>query len=392
MNAEHPSAVPRRTVPLSERRLYLDANATSLVHPAAKAAAFTAFDLKNPSSPHQSGRQARRAVDEARQKVAAALGAQEKEVTFVSGASEANRWLVDALCRLGAAEDRPVRVVTSPFEHPSLLKPLVAGEQTGALDLTVLKVTPQGALILDAPALARADCVAVCSAHNETGLLPDLKALKSAAPGALFCTDAAQYWARVGAPVDFADFISVSAHKGGGLRGVGAWVLRNDARRLDAGWRGGGQEGGRRPGTEALAPLLAFGAVCGLHNDIVKSHKALRPALDALEAKVSAALANVSVIGAQRPRLPNTAALCFHGAPGDALRMATDRRGLDVGFGAACSALAPEPSTALMALGLSPDDARATVRISLSPGQDPAELDEAADRLIALGRALPGAR
>jgi cysteine desulfurase len=177
------------------------------------------------------------------------------------------------------------------------------------------------------------------------------------------------------------DAIVASAHKIGGYAGSGALLLRGNARRLKPPWSGGGQEAGMRPGTEALALHAAFGAACAVVERSRAQHRALRASRDQIEAALVDAW-GARVLGIDQARLDNTSAVVVPGVDGDALRIALEAAGVAVGFGAACSALVPEPSPSLLALGLSPDEARATVRISLPPGF--AEVDDAIARLVAV--------
>lgn len=366
--------------------IYLDANASAPPLPEALAALGEAASLgANPSSPHARGRLARRVLDEARRHVAKALGGSDKDVLFTSGASEANRWLVDALVARAADQGRALSVVTSPLEHPSLAKPLARAAGSGAIALTVLEVLPTGALVLDDEALAKADAVLLTAAHNETGVLPALdEVLARVSPSCLVGVDGAQAIARLPPLPSRVDAVVSSAHKMGGLPGAGAVLLRGNARELMAPWAGGGQEGGRRPGTEALPLLAAFGAAAAVVERTREETAALAPVRDALEEALLAAWPGAVVVGREVPRLANTSAITLANIDGDALRMAIDRAGVCVGFGSACSALAPEPSPALLALGLSRDRARATVRFSLAPGADLALVDETVRRLTRL--------
>jgi len=346
--------------------LYLDANASMPPVPAARAAALAALDVVgNPSSPHALGRAARCLLDEARDAVAAALGAQAREVVFCSGASEANRWLVDAAVRAGRT------IWCSPLEHPSLAKP---------------------AALVPAPLRAarpeHADVVCCTAAHNETGVVPELtELLARVRSDAVVCVDAAQACGRLPPLPGRVDAVVASAHKMGGIAGAGALVLRGRARALPAPWAGGGQEGGLRPGTEPLCAIAAFGAAARAVASTRAAHAALAPLRDRLERALVAAWGG-RVLGADRPRLPNTSALVVPDVDGAALRIAIDLAGVCVGFGAACSALAPEPSPALLSLGLTPAEAQATVRLSLAPGQDGAMVDEALARLAPVVAAL----
>lgn len=374
---------------LSLAPLYLDANASAPPVPEAlEALRAAALVGANPSSPHALGRAARRILDDARRHVAMALGGRDKELTFTSGASEANRWLVDAVVTAAEREGRVPLVVTSPFEHPSLAKPLLAAAEKQRLVLRTLAVTKEGALVLeDDDSLHAADAVFVTAAHNETGVLPCLDdVLARVKPGALVAVDAAQATARLPTLPSRVDAVVVSAHKMGGLPGVGGLLLRGQARTLPTPWSGGGQEGGRRPGTEALPLVAAFGAAAAVVERTREESRLTAPLRDRLEHALLEAWPGAAVVGREVPRLPNTSAITVPHVDGEALRMAIDLAGVCVGFGSACSALAPEPSPSLLALGLTRDQARATVRLSLSPGSDDGLVDEAVLRLT---RALP---
>lgn len=348
--------------------LSLDANASVPVLPVARAALLAALDDSsgnNPSSPHAGGRRARRRLDQARDDVATAMAAATKEIFFVAGATEGNRFVVDLLVEHGLKIGRPLVVVTSPLEHPSLHKPLARAHARGQLVVRHLPIV-DGAVVVD-HVDGDADAVIVTAAHNETGLLVDVDTLCAALPAhAILHVDAAQSLGRTGAPPARADIVVASAHKLGGVAGAGALVLRGRARALSLPWAGGGQEQGVRPGTEATAVIAAFGAACAVVDDTRAQHALLAAARDAIEA--AAVEAGAVVVAGRHARLPNTSALLIPGVDGDALRLLLDQAGVAVGFGAACSALAPEPSPGLMALGLSAEDTRRVVRVSLAPG------------------------
>jgi cysteine desulfurase len=362
--------------------LYLDANASVPPLPEAKRALAQAVEhVANPSSPHALGRAARRRLDDARRDVAAALGGGPKDVVFTSGASEANRWLVDALRARARLEGRALRVVTSPLEHPSLRRPLEAAAADGSVELSLLSAREDGALIDDDDAVPMADALFVTAAHNETGILPRADALFAAArDDAIVSRDAAQAVGRLPIVSARVDAIVASAHKMGGVSGAGALLLRGRARALPLPWAGPGQEGGRRPGTEALALQAAHGAAAAVVERTRAENASLAKLRDSLEAALVDAW-GARVVGKEADRLPNTTALLVDGVDPEALRLSIDRAGVCVGFGSACSALAPEPSAALIALGLSREQARATVRLSLAPGADAALVDGAVARL-----------
>lgn len=346
--------------------IYLDANASMPPLPGARAAAVAALDVVgNPSSPHALGRAARRVLDDARDAVAAALGAQAREVVFCSGASEANRWVVDAARLAGRT------VWCSSLEHPSLAKPVAC------LPAPLRAARPDDA-----------DVVCCTAAHNETGLVPDLGAvLARVRDDAVVVVDAAQACGRLPPPPVRVDVVVASAHKMGGIAGAGALVVRGRARALPAPWAGGGQEGGLRPGTEPLCAVAAFGAAAREVAATRAAHAALAPLRDRLEHALVAAW-GARAVGADGPRLPNTSALVVPEVDGAALRIAIDLAGVCVGFGAACSALAPEPSPALVSLGLTAAEAQATVRLSLPPGLDEAAVERALELLVPIAAAL----
>lgn len=369
-----------------DRRLFLDANASAPVLEVARAALLDALDLTagaNPSSPHARGRAARRVLDVAREQVAVALAASPKDVFFTSGATEGNRLAVELLVGQ-ARRGRPLVVAASPLEHPSLARPLAAAAAAGLLDLRALPVADDDIATegdaVDA-ALADVDVVVCTAAHNETGLVPRLEALaRRLADHVVFVVDAAQSLARLGPPPARADVVVASAHKVGGVAGAGAVVLRQRARSLPLPWTGGGQENGLRPGTEAAALHAAFGAACAVIDETRRAHAALAPRRDRLaDAVVGPSRGRLLAAGAAR--LPNTTAVLVPGVDADALRMLLDGAGVDVGFGAACSALSPEPSPGLIALGLADEDTRRVVRLSLAPGMSDEDVDEAARRI-----------
>jgi cysteine desulfurase len=357
----------------STSTIFLDANASVPPRAEARAALLAALDVValggNPSSTHALGRAARRLLDTARDHVAGALRTSAKDVFFTSGATEGNRLVVDMLVAAAEKRGRPLVVATSPLEHPSLAKPLAWHAARGAFTLRTLPVVDEG-VVVDVDVVRGADAVVVTGAHNETGVIVDVDAVCAAVDeDAVVVVDVSQSLGRIGPPPARVDVAVCSAHKLGGYAGAGAVMLRRRGRGLQPPWAGGGQENGVRPGTEATALLAAFGAACAVVDDVRAGHRALRPLRDRLEAAVCAA-ARGRAIGAGQPRLDNTSAVHFVDVDADALRMGLDQRRVAVGFGAACSALAPEPSPALVALGLSAKEARQVVRFSLAPNVD----------------------
>lgn len=347
--------------------IYLDANASVPPIKEAKEALIAALDAANPSSPHVLGRQARILLDDARAEVAKALGGQEKEIFFTSGATEGNRWLVDAVVKAGKNFGKPLRVLTTPLEHPSVAKPLDEAHAQGEIVLERVKVKQSGEL--EWPKVIEAEVVFTTAVHNETGCVTSMQPILDAiGEKTIWIVDAAQAVARLGGVLSArVDAVVCSAHKMGGYPGVGAVLLRGNARNLPAPWKGGGQEGNLRPGTEAVQLIAAFGAAARHINSTRDAHVKLARLRDEMEMQIVNSISGAHVLGGKVQRISNTSAIMFDGIDGEALRIALDVAGLCVGFGSACSALAPEPSPALLAMGLTPTQARSTVRISLPP-------------------------
>ncbi len=348
--------------------LYLDANATEPLRPEARAASLAAMELVgNPSSVHGAGRAARRVLETARESLASRFGAAAGDVVFTSGGTEANAL---AMAGLGAGR----RVLAGATEHPAVLAAspgatLLPVRGDGQVDLGALEAALRGP-----PAL-----VCLMAANNETGVLhplPEAAALCRAA-GALLHVDAVQAAGRV--PVTLgalgADSLSVSGHKLGGPKGAGALLLRPGLSPAPL-IAGGGQERGRRGGTEPLPAIagLAAAAAAGPAPHLA----ALRDAIEA------ACLAEGALVaGAGAPRLPNTACLVLPGVPAETQVIALDLAGVQVSAGAACSSGKVARSHVLAAMGLG-DRAACAIRVSL-PWDAPAD---AAERFLAAWRAM----
>ncbi len=365
------------------KRIYLDANGSCPPGPEArdKIAAMVSL-IGNPSSFHEDGRSLRALIDDARDHVARSLNARPRELIFTSGASEANRLFVDALVLKAKREQKILKIIMSPYEHPSLLKPVLAAADEGFFQVRVMDLDSEGKLVLEED-LANADVFLCCQAHNESGILPDLEAfLRQISPHTLVMSDISQGLARLKAPSVRVDVMTCSAQKMGGYAGSGALVMRGQAALLPAPWPGGGQERGFRPGTESALLIAAFGEAARVIDETRKINQELCPLRDHFEQLLSSQ--DCLIIGANLPRLANTSAVCFRGQNPDALRIACDMAGLSVGFGAACSGLAPEGSFALKRMGLRLEEEKSTVRFSLAPGAILSEIEEIHHRLINL--------
>lgn len=362
------------------KRYYLDANGSAPPIVEAKEKVIEAIKLcGNPSSFHEHGRALRVMLDDARLLVAQAIGAKSRELIFTSGASESNRLFVDALVKKFSPK-KPA-VLASPFEHPSLLKPLLNAHDLGLIELSIMEVAT-GKLVLKN--LETFDVIISCQAHNETGIVPENSWDKVKAE-TIIMSDISQGFSRLGAPEPRIDILSFSAQKMGGFAGCGGLILRGNAKNFSAPWLGGGQERGMRPGTESSVLILA----CAEAARLIERERALNQKLKAVRDFFEGELKKdfeVKIIGEDLERLPNTTAVTFLGADADALRIGCDMAGLSVGFGSACSGLAPEGSFALKRLGLSLEEEKTTVRFSLCTDTSIEDMKEVLKRLSFLSR------
>jgi cysteine desulfurase len=337
---------------------YLDWNATAPLRPAAAAAIAAALrDFGNPSSVHRRGRRARQIVEDARAAVAALVGAPPGDVVFVSGGTEANHL---ALCGCGRE-----RVLVSAIEHDSVRRAVPAAE--------TIPVDGDGVVGLDAlsqmlAAEARPAVVSVMFANNETGVVEPVAEIAALAHahGALFHCDAVQAAGKL--PIDLsaigADLATLSAHKLGGPPGVGA-LVGPGVGGLAPQLRGGGQEQARRAGTENLPGIAGFGAAAAAARAGIGAYDAVRRLRDRFETEVALAAPEAVVLSAGAPRLPNTSAIAVPGIAAETQVIALDLDGVMVSAGAACSSGKVGPSHVPAAMGLAPELAAATIRVSL---------------------------
>ncbi len=390
---------------------YLDSNATTRPHERAVLAVVEALreGWGNPSSIHAFGSRVGRRLDAARETVAAAIGAEPSEVVFTSGATEALNAAIRGALALGAPAGRR-HVVTTRVEHPSVLGLLERLEREGACEVTRLGVAPDGRLAAGAVERAlRPDTAlaAVMWANNETGVLFPVDEIARAcrARGVPFLTDATQAVGRV--PVDLrrtpADLLALSGHKVHGPKGIGVLGARRGLA-LPPLLAGGHQERGRRAGTENVPGILglaaALEALAVADAARVEAEAARTAALrDRFEAAVLERVRDAARNGAPDARLPNTSSLRFRDVDGEALVLELSRRGICVSSGSACTSGSLEPSPVLLALGLRPQEALGSLRVSLSRETTAAEVDraaaavvEAVSRLRLLAAGAPGGR
>jgi cysteine desulfurase len=352
-------------------RSYFDWNATAPLRPQAREAFAEALSLVgNPSSVHAEGRAARRLVETAREQVAALVGARPGDVFFTSSGTEANMLALTPAIET-AVEKRPrERLLISAIEHISVR----IGGRFGAEAVEEVPVAAEGRVDLDAlmEALAKSSrsLVSLMLANNETGVVQpvaEAAALVRAA-GGLLHVDAVQAAGRIACDIAAlgADLVSLSAHKIGGPKGVGALIRASeDIHFPDPLIRGGGQERGMRAGTENVAGIAAFGAAAGA---ALRQREAeavrMRALRDALEAGLKAAAPRTLIFGAGAERLPNTTLFTLNGMKAETAVIAFDLEGVAVSSGAACSSGKVQPSHVLAAMGVSAPMTRGAVRVS----------------------------
>jgi cysteine desulfurase len=329
----------------------------------------------NASSRHELGTVARRAVDAARQQVAALVNAQPSQVIFVSGGTEANNLFI----RGAAGYLKPTQVAVSAVEHPCIAKPAQELARQG-WKLRKLAATRDGRIELadvDAALKEPTGIVSVMLVNNETGVALDVPAVagRARAAKAWMHTDAVQALGKI--PVDFRALgvhaMTISAHKIYGPKGAAALVI--DKRlQLRPIIHGGGHEQGLRSGTENVAAIVGFGAACGLAAGRMQQ---LAQRLEAMRARLERGLHEMGAVifGEEAPRVANTSYFAFKGIVGETLVIELDKAGWAVAPGAACSSANPEPSATLLAMGVDPELARGAVRFSLGAGNTIEQVD-----------------
>ncbi len=372
-------------------RSYFDWNATAPLRPEVRRAVEEALALPgNPSSVHAEGRAARRVVEDARQQVAALVGARASDVFFTSSGTEANMLALSPAWEI-AADKRPRdRLLMSTIEHASVRTGGRFARETVA-DIPVDAVGRVDlAALAEAVAKSKRSLVSLMLANNETGVV---QPVAEAAPivheaGGLLHVDAVQGAGRIACDIGAlgADLLTLSAHKIGGLKGTGALVRSNEDLHLaDPLIRGGGQERGLRAGTENVAGIAAFGAAAAAARQQGEAEAKRMLALsNRLETGLQSIAPRTAIFGHEAERLPNTTLFALEGMKAETAVIAFDLEGIAVSSGAACSSGKVQPSHVLAAMGVSPALLRGAVRLSL--GWETTETD--VERLLNAWRKL----
>jgi cysteine desulfurase len=352
-------------------RTYLDWNATAPLREEARRAFADALGaIGNPSSVHAEGRAARRLIEQARAQVAKLVGAAPANVIFTSGGTEANALALTPFIETATEKAPRGALLISSIEHPSVR----AGGRFAAEAITELPVEPDGRLKLAAlaEALANVDrpLVSLMLANNETGVIQpvaEAAALVHAA-GGLLHVDAVQGVARTACDINAlgADLMTLSAHKIGGPKGVGALIRGDDLHFADPLIRGGGQERGARGGTENVPGIAAFGAAAAAaHAHMSRETSRMSALRQKLEQGLYAVAPDTVVFGVGVPRLPNTTLFAVPGVKAETAIIGLDLEGIAVSSGAACSSGKVQASHVLEAMGFGPPLTQAALRVSV---------------------------
>jgi cysteine desulfurase len=379
--------------------LYLDNAATTPVRPEVLEAMwpYLTSTFGNPSSHHTVGEAAAEALRDARRRAAAVLGVRTGDVVFTSGGTEADNLAVKGITL--AALDRGRHVVTSPIEHEAVAESIAYLTRFHGVEATVVPVDGTG--LVDPAELAAAlrpdtVLVSVMAANNEIGTVQDLSALGAVtrAAGVPFHTDAVQAagWLPLGLDRLGVDALSLAGHKLGAPKGVGLLAVRG-ALPLEPLLHGGGQERGRRSGTEQVAAAVGLATALELaERDRVEATDRVSGLRDAFIARVLDELPDARLTGHPERRLPGIASFVFPGTAGEAVLLELERRGVVSSSGSACAAGSDEPSTVLLAIGIAPEVAQTAVRLSWTTAVTAAELDRTASAVVASVRAVAGLR
>ncbi len=363
---------------------YLDYNATAPLRPEARAAMERAFALcGNASSVHAGGRAARALIEDARLHLAELVGSQGDDIVFTSGGAEANNLAIAGAIQ-GASESgaRITRLFVSAIEHDSVLGCAVAlGERSAGLRVETIPAEPSGVVALDELRRSLREgkgraLIAAMAANNETGVIQPLAEIAQVAKhgSALFFVDAVQACGKL--PIDFgalgADYLSLSAHKLGGPQGAGALIAKQSAPFAPQ-ILGGGQERGRRAGTENLSGIVGLGAAAQVAKATMNDQALVANLRDRFERRLKDLANDAVIFGLEAPRLANTSNFAIPGLASENSVMALDLDGVMISSGSACSSGKVRPSHVLDAMGVPHSLARCALRVSF--GWDSSESD-----------------
>ncbi len=381
--------------------VYLDNAASTPLLPEARAAMepFLTEQFANPSGMHAAARASKSALESAREVVAGACGCEPREVVFTGGGSEADNLAVKGAAWAARDERGADGVVTSAIEHKAVLGACGRLEREG-FRVQRLPAGAGGTVDLDALGAALDDRTAVVSimlVNNETGIVQPLaeivEMVRARAPRAVIHTDAVQglAWLDLGAATAGADLVAISGHKFGGPKGVGALVVRSGTALVPL-IEGGGHEGELRAGTQNVAGIVGLAAAAELsHRERAGASARIGARRDQLQDGLVRAIPELVVNGDPARRVAGILNCAFPGIEAESLLVVLDQQGVYASSGSACASGAIDPSHVLLAMGISPDLARSSVRFSLGHTTAPADIDTALAAVSGAVRQLAGA-
>ncbi len=362
------------------RRVYFDHSATTPVHPEVveEMYRFLKDNFGNPTSLHYFGQKARKAVEEAREKVAAAIGASPAEIVFTSGGTEADNMAIHGVAYTN--RNRGNHIITSAVEHHAVLNTVKALGKQG-FTVTILPVDQYGMVSVEDVAAAITDktiLITIMHANNEVGTIMPIAEIGRLAreKGILFHTDAVQSFGKIPVNVDElnVDLLSISGHKIYGPKGIGALYIRKGTRWRQTLFHGGAQERLRRAGTENTPGIIGLGKAAELAMANMEQETAYLTRLrDKLIDGVMKKISHVRLTGHPTKRLPNHASFCFEFIEGESMLLSLDLQGIAASSGSACTSGSLEPSHVLLAMGIPHEVAHGSIRITL--GRDNTEED-----------------
>ncbi|MBN1931824.1 MAG: aminotransferase class V-fold PLP-dependent enzyme [Desulfobacterales bacterium] len=361
---------------MAVKRIYMDNNATTPLHPEVKKAMVEGMEIfGNPSSLHTFGRHARQFVEEARQKVASFLGASPKEIMFTGSGSEANNTVLSIITcsskHCGSNLVKGDTIITTTIEHPCILETTKCLKEKG-VNVQYLEVDQHGKISLDRLkdlVTERTSMVSVMMANNEIGTFQDIKTIAEIvhSKGALFHTDAVQAVGKVPVNVENlnVDFLTLSGHKIYGPKGIAALYVKKGVPFCPL-IRGGHQEKGRRAGTENTLGIIGLGKAIEMRSQEMETEeKRLLELKTMLKEGIAAKIPDVRFIGHPTDSLAGTLNVSFDGAEGEAIILYLDLEGIAVSTGSACASGSLDPSHVILATGAPVECAHGSIRISL---------------------------
>ncbi len=373
-----------------EKLIYLDNAATTALKPEVFEAMKPFFleNYSNPNSIYTFAQQSKKAVDEARETIAALIGAKPNEIYFTAGGSESDNWAIKGCAEALASKGK--HMITTKIEHHAVLHTCEYLEKKG-VEVTYLDVDADGRISLEQLEQAiRPDTflISIMFANNEIGTIEPVREIGAIAKkhGVLFHTDAVQAFGHVPVQVDELniDMLSASAHKFHGPKGVGFFYMRNSVK-LGAYLHGGAQERSRRAGTSNVPGIVGMAKAAQLAVDGMEEHsKKIAAVRDHLIERVLAEVPFSKLNGHREQRLPNNANFCFRFIEGESLLIMLDQKGICASSGSACTSGSLDPSHVLLAIGLPHEIAHGSLRLTLSEETTMEDVDFVADSLKAI--------